>query len=148
MKARWTILVLLTVSLHGAELTPSQLYGRWTVTAIATAGPVTAMSGDEAAHLVGRSVVITPDKFKFAGTSCSASYASSISTPQDVAVDYKVSVSDLGLPDQVQRFDADCTEVLIQSPDTIIFSWEGYLLRAVRSPSAHKASSHEAQKNR
>jgi hypothetical protein len=115
---------------------PDQLLGRWKVTAVATACPVTAMSGSAAARLVGQPLTLTRHTVHFARQTCRPIYELSKETLAEVSQEYKIDAKALKLPDPVIRVDADCTEVFIREPGKILFTWNGYFLEATRSSAA------------
>ena len=127
---------LLAIACFAEERTAEQLYGRWKVVAVTTAGPVTAIRGAEASQLVGQFLDLTPASLRFARQTCHPTYRSSAKALSEIAKAYKIDAKSLQLPDPVLSFDADCSEIFVQKPGIIIFAWEGYLFKAT------KASSH------
>jgi hypothetical protein len=140
MKAQWATVALLFIIGFGHEQNREQLYGHWTITAIATASPVTAMSGEEAARLVGHTLTMTPNKLQLDHEDCRPTYESSKESLAQIAQDYKIDVKELTLPDPVLRYDGDCAELFVPKPDRIVFSWKGYFFRAKRSSAAPNQS--------
>ncbi|MGA7924589.1 MAG: hypothetical protein WCA20_01185 [Candidatus Sulfotelmatobacter sp.] len=124
---------LLAVACFASEQNPNQLYGRWKVTAVSGASPITAMSGAAAARLVGRFLILRPHKLQFAGQTCQPTYDRSQETSAEFVQDYKVDLKTLSLPEPVARFDAGCTAIFVREPDKIIFPWNGYFLEATKA---------------
>jgi hypothetical protein len=136
MKPLWVKFALLIMIGFGNELNPGQLFGHWTITAIATASPVTAMSGEEAARLVGHTLIIAANKLQFDHENCRPTYEASKESLTQIAQDYNIDVKQLTLPDPVARYDGDCTELFVPNRDRIVFSWKGFFLDARRSSAA------------
>ncbi len=126
--------ILLAIACFAVAQRPEQLSGRWRVRAIATAGPVTALSGLQAARLVGQSISFTPHSLHFARQTCRPTYEASKESLAELSQGYKIDAKALKLPDPVTRLDGDCTEIFIRGPGRILFTWEGYFFEAVRSP--------------
>lgn len=113
---------------------PDQLYGRWKVTAVAGASPITAMSGAAADRLVGHLLVLTPHSLRFAKETCHPTYEVSQETSSQFPDDYKIDGKTLKLPDPAIRFSADCTDLFIRAPSEIVFYWDGFFLEAKKLP--------------
>ena len=126
-------LALVAVVCSAAAQQPHQLLGRWKVTAVGGASPVTAMSGVSAGRLVGRSLVLSPKKVQFAGQTCHPTYDKSQETSAEFVQEYRTDLATLKLPDPVTRFDAGCTDIFVRSPDQITFTWRGYFLEAAKT---------------
>jgi hypothetical protein len=129
---RLGVALLIAVSAGIAQKTDS-LYGDWRVTAVAGAGPVTAISGGAAARLVGQVLLLKPNSLRFAGESCRPTYETTSESAADFAADYKTDLRSLKLPAPVTRFDADCTDLFISAPNRIVFTWKGFFLEASKA---------------
>jgi hypothetical protein len=136
MKARLAIITtgLALTLVNNACLADGQKtkapYGDWKVTAVASAGPVTAMSGEAAALLVGKILVLKPKTLQFAGRICQPTYGVTEESADDFLEEYRVNLKELNLRQPVIRFEADCTDVFIRDANTILFTWKGYFLEA------------------
>lgn len=124
--------ILLSCSANGQ--TAEQLFGRWRVTEVANAGPVTAISGADAERLVGHLLILTPHTVRFANTTCHPSYNVSQETSAEFFEDSKVEAKTMNLPDPVTHFEADCTDIFVVKPDEVIFTWKGLFLQARKLP--------------
>jgi hypothetical protein len=125
-------LAIIAVACSMAAQQSNPLYGRWKVTAVRGASPVTAMSGSAAGRLVGRFLILSPKKTQFAGQTCNPTYDNSQEGAPEFVQDYKIDLVTLKLPDPVTRFDAGCTDVFVLGPDNITFTWDGYFLDATK----------------
>lgn len=129
-------LALLVFVCAGYAQKPDSLYGDWRVTAVAGAGPVTAITGAAAARLVGHVLLLRPGRLTFAGESCRPTYDATSESAADFVADYKTDSKILRLPNTVTRFDGDCTDLFLSSPKRIVFTWKGFFLEAVKASMA------------
>jgi len=134
MRAAVVSAVWLALACRGGESEggPDQLYGRWKVTAVIDASPVTAMSGAAADRLIGQYLTIAPHRVQFNRQACPATLAvSKISIQQD----FKIDAKGLDLPDPATRYDGGCTDIFMRGAGgAIVFTWKGYFLEAVKHP--------------
>jgi hypothetical protein len=134
MRAAGVSAVWLALACYGGESVgaPEQLYGRWKVTAVIDASPVTAMSGAAADRLIGQYLTVASHKVQFNRQACQATLAvSKVSIQQD----FKIDAKSLDLPDPATRYDGGCTDIFMRGPGgAIVFTWKGYFLEAVKQP--------------
>ncbi len=145
MKLAFSLLLVLTATLTAGEQA-SDLYGTWKVVRVETAAPVTAMSGREAAHLVGRKLILGAGKLQFDGQTCQPTYDHSKETWDEILQDYKVDGKQLHVPNPVDKYDGDCTELYVQRAGKIVFYWNGFFFKATKSAPTADAKSHDQTK--
>jgi hypothetical protein len=121
-------LFVLASMVYGQSI--EELFGRWKVTAVADASPVTAISSASASRLIGQYLVLKPHSLQFAQRSCKPSYEISQETAADFEQDYKISAKTLKLPTPVVKVDGDCSDMFLREPGRIVFTWKGYFLDA------------------
>jgi len=115
-----------------------QLYGRWKITSVVDAAPITAMSGAEANRLVGHFLVLTPHNFRFGKETCQPTYEISRETPVEFIQDNKLDPKTLSLQYPIVSFDIGCTFVYPRTSNEIILAWDGFFLAAKKIPDKKK----------
>ncbi len=130
MKFRAVLIAAWAIAACGAAAQPSELVGRWRVSAVLEASSITALDGAEAAKLVGQELVVSPAAVQFAGMSCKATFAKSQESARDMAADYGVNPKLLKLPDPATSYEAGCIDLFVRDAKTVVFTWKGYFFEA------------------
>lgn len=138
MKINLALALLVFAAAGPAAPAPASMQGDWLVTSVAGASPVTAITGAVAARLVGTRLTISAHSLKFAGQTCQPGFKMTRETPSDFLSDYKTDAATLNLPDPIERLDGDCTEIFVLGPGELLFTWQGYFLRATKSAAPKK----------
>jgi hypothetical protein len=118
-----------------AERVNDDLVGIWTLAKVLDSSEITSIDEAEAAALVGKTLVIAPDKVTFAGQSCKKPprfihhYEDAARYIRETA---HAPVGRLGVPTTVEAVDLTCTEALIKGYKRIVIYWQGFFFDAVK----------------
>lgn len=135
---RATALVIITcvpVEAGAAERSNDALVGTWTLTKVLDSSEITSIDDAEAAALVGKALVIAPDKVTVAGISCrkQPTFARHYEdAAQYVRESAHAPVGRLGIPTTVEAVDLACTQALIKDYQRIVIYWQGFFFDAVK----------------
>lgn len=118
-----------------AEQDNTDLVGTWTLTKVLDSSGISSIDDKQAAALVGKTLVITPEKVTVAGESCRR--APKFTRHYEDAAQYiresaHAPVGRLGIPSVVEAVDLACTEALIKRYDQVVIYWKGFFFDAVR----------------
>jgi len=111
------------------------LVGTWTLTKVLDSSEITSMDDAEATALVGKTLVIAPDKVTVAGTSCrkpptfTRHYEDAARYIRESA---HAPVGRLGVPTTVEAVDLACTQALIKGYNKVVVYWQGFFFDAVK----------------
>lgn len=127
---------------HAAQQKNVDVLGTWTLTKVLDSAEITAMDDQEAARLVGRTLVIRPDKIVMVGEDCDEADFERHREPaaKYVRENYHAPVGRLGLPDSVTVVNLGCTEALLKGSGRIVVFWDGFFYDATRQSGAGKNS--------
>lgn len=138
--AMFVAAALFLLDATAAETAPARLdnhdiYGRWTLTKVLDSAAIASMNDRQASRLVGKQLLIEPDRLSFNGRICrQPGYQRSV---EDLARSFReqghVSANKMGLPDPVTTIDAGCTYLFLKRPDRIALTWDGFYFDAVRT---------------
>ena len=114
----------------------NELVGTWTLTKVLDSSSIASIDDTEAADLVGKALVIAPDKITVAGESCrkrptfTRHYEDAARYIRETA---HAPVDRLGIPTTVEAVELSCTEALIQGYNKIVVYWKGFFFDAVKN---------------
>lgn len=114
----------------------ADVLGTWTLKKVLDSAEITSMDDQEAAQLLGKTVVIRPDKVVVAGENCDKAdfERHHEPTPEYVRENYHAPVGRLGLPDPVTVVNLGCTEALLKASNRMVIFWNGFFYEATRRP--------------
>lgn len=114
----------------------TDILGTWTLTKVLDSADVASMTDEQAAALVGKTMVVRRDGVVVDGEPCREPELTR--HREDAAKymreGYHARVGYLGLPDTVTVIDLDCTEAFLKSRGKIVVFWGGYFFDAVKQP--------------
>jgi hypothetical protein len=121
-------------SAHAAQSKNTDVVGVWTLTRVLDSAEITSMDDKQAARLVGKTVVIRPDKVVVVGEDCDQSDFERHREPaaKYVRENYHAPVGRLGLPDTVTVVNLGCTEALLKGKNGIVLFWDGFFYEAAK----------------
>lgn len=138
--SRWPSYLLATLAFvtytasaaNAIEPENSDVLGVWKLTKVLDSAEVTAMDNKAAAQLIGKTLVIEPDKVLIAGEICDAPgfERHREAAAKYVRETYHAPVGRLGLRDTVTVVGLHCTEVLIKGRNKVVVFWDGYFYDA------------------
>jgi len=120
-----------------SEPATKDLIGTWTLTKVLDSSEISSIDEKEAAALVGKTMVIAPDKITVAGVSCrkpptfTRHYEDAARYVRESA---HAPVGRLGIPTTVEAVDLACTQVLIKDDNEVVVYWQGFFFDAVKQP--------------
>lgn len=135
--AMTTVLALIAYS---AQAKPREkdadILGTWTLTKVLDSADVASLTDQQAAALVGKTVVVRRDSIMFNGEPYRAPELTR--RREDAArymrEGYHARVGYLGLPDTITVIDLDCTEAFLKGKGKIVVFWRGYFFDAIKKP--------------
>ena len=128
------LLALTSMHVFAAE-TNADIYGTWKIKALIGGGSSGGLSERQVRRLIGKEVLITPEKFSFNGQVClSPQYQRS---KEDTAVyfnrEWRTSVSDIPFPEEVTIIETPGCDFLFPiREDHLMIAEDGNFLEAVR----------------
>jgi hypothetical protein len=132
--------IVFAVSLQSEAAQPNDdILGKWRITKVLDASDISALDDKEAAQLVGKILVIEPNKVSLGGSICEEPeferhYEDTVRYLREEA---HASSWKLGLPTVVTVIDLSCTEALVKGYDKIVVLWKGIFFDAVRQDERH-----------
>jgi hypothetical protein len=132
------IIAILTLSAQPAQAKQpdknADILGTWTLTKVLDSADVASLTEQQAADLVGKSVVVRRDSFMFNGEPYRAPSLTRHQEPtaKYMREGYHARIGYLGLPDTITVVDLDCTEAFLKSEGKIVVFWRGYFYDAIR----------------
>lgn len=118
-----------------ADQDNTDLIGTWTLTKVLDSSEISSIDDKQAAALVGKTLVITPEKVTLAGESCRR--APTFTRHYEDAAQYiresaHAPVGRLGIPTVVEAVDLSCTEALMKGYNRIVVYWKGFFFDAAK----------------
>jgi hypothetical protein len=114
----------------------ADILGTWTLTKVLDSADVASLTDQQAAALLGKTMIVRRDSVMFDGEPCRAPELTR--HREDAArymrEGYHARVGYLGLPDTITVIDLDCTEAFLKRKGTIVVFWRGYFFDAIRQP--------------
>jgi hypothetical protein len=110
------------------------ILGAWKLTKVLDSSEIASLDDKEAARLVGKTLVIRPDKVTLAGETCEdpefeRHYED---TAKYLREEAHAPAGRLGLPEVVTVVDLACTEALLKGYNKIVVYWKGFFFDAVK----------------
>jgi hypothetical protein len=133
--AAFIIIMCASLTALAAEPGIDDLVGVWTLTKVLDSSEISSIDDAEAAALVGKTLVITPDKVTMAGSSCRKppTFARHYeNAAQYIRESAHAPVGRLGVPAIVEAVDLACTQVLIKGYNKVVVYWQGFFFDADR----------------
>jgi hypothetical protein len=138
LRARpWPAALILVIcaplTVLAAEPEIDDLVGTWTLTKVLDSSEISSIDDAEAAALVGKTLVIAPDKVTVAGSSCRKppTFARHYEdAAQYIRESAHAPVDRLGVPAVVEAVDLACTQVLIKGYNKVVVYWRGFFFDA------------------
>jgi hypothetical protein len=133
-------LPLCIASAQTAQPANADILGTWKLTRVLDSSEITAMDDKEAAGLVGKIAIISPEKISLAGEACPPPEFERRREPtaKYIRENAHAPVGRLGLPDTVTVIHLGCTEAFIKGKGKIVFYWNGFFYDAVKQPTAKR----------
>jgi hypothetical protein len=124
---------LVSLPAHAAQA-DDDILGRWRITKVLDSSDISALDDKEAAALVGKILIVEPDKVSLAGDVCkepdfNRHYEDTVRYLREEA---HASSGKLGLPEVVTIVDLSCAEALVKSYNKIVVYWQGFFFDAVK----------------
>jgi hypothetical protein len=119
----------------GADEPNADIYGTWKITALIGGGSSSGLSERQVRRLIGKHVIITPQKFSFNGTVClSPAYQRS---KEDTVVyfdrEWRTRVTDIPFPEEVTIIETPGCDFLFPIRENhLMIAEDGNFLEAVR----------------
>jgi hypothetical protein len=135
-----TVTTVLALGALAAQATPSgkdaDILGTWTLTKVLDSADIASLTDEQAAALVGKTMVVRRDGVMVDGEPCREPELTR--HREDAAKymreGYHARVGYLGLPDTITVIDLDCTEAFLKSRGKIVVFWQGYFFDAMKRP--------------
>jgi hypothetical protein len=110
------------------------ILGTWKLIKVLDSSEISALDDKEAGKLIGKMLVIRPDKVTLAGESCDdpefeRHYED---TAKYLREEAHAAAGRLGLPEVVTVVDLACTEALMKGYNKIVVYWKGFFFEAVK----------------
>lgn len=124
-------------SLSAQAVEPNDdILGSWKLTKVLDSSQISSLDDNEAARLVGKTLVIEKTKVTLAGETCEdpefeRHYEDTVRYLREEA---HAASGKLGLPSTVTVVDLACTEALLKGHDRIVLYWKGFFFDAVKLP--------------
>lgn len=129
-----TVLVFATARAN-AQDPNADIYGKWKIKALIGGGAVSSRSQSQVEKIIGKFVVISPDRFAFNGQACDRpNYQRSKEDPVTYFDrEWRTDVSDISLPKPVTIIDTGCATFLYPiRKDHLMIADDGDFFEAVR----------------
>jgi hypothetical protein len=138
LRAAFFAVLALSICLpaHASHNPNADILGSWRLTRVLDSSEITSMDDRQAAELVGKKVVISPEKISLAGEDCPPPVFERHREPaaKYIRENAHAPVGRLGLPDTVTVIDLGCTVAFLKGKGKIVFYWDGYFYDAVKQP--------------
>lgn len=139
-----TVITMLALAAQSAQakqpIQDAYILGTWTLSKVLDSADLASLTDEQAAALIGRTLVVQRDSVMFDGEPCRAPELTR--HREDAATymreGYHARVGSLGLPSTVTVIDLDCTEAFLKSKGRIVVFWQGYFYDAIKQPSAKR----------
>lgn len=114
----------------------ADILGTWTLTKVLDSADVASLTDQQAAALVGKTVVVRRDSIMFNGEPYRAPELTRHleDAARYMREGYHARVGYLGLPDTITVIDLDCTEAFLKGKGKIVVFWRGYFFDAIKKP--------------
>ena len=118
----------------------TDILGTWTLTNVLDSADVASLTDQQAAALVGKTMVVRRDSITFNGEPCRAPELTRHreDAAKYVREGYHARVGRLGLADTITVIDLDCTEAFLKRRGKIVVFWRGYFYDAMKRPPAKR----------
>lgn len=131
--AALVLAALLSLPVHAVEPN-DDILGSWKITKVLDSSEISSIDDKQAARLVGKTLVIRPDKVTLEGETCEAPeferhYEDTVRYLREEA---HAPAGRLGLPEVVTVIDLACTEALLKAYNKIVVYWKGFFFDAVK----------------
>ncbi|UTY60470.1 hypothetical protein [Massilia sp. erpn] len=131
--------LLLSLAAH-AQQADHKLVGTWKITAVLDSQDTTSLSNEDAAKLVGKTLLIEPQHVRFDDADCkNASFKVTRHRFYSYFIkQYNFEPKHLPLPDYVQEVTVECASpvginfIYLRDRNQIVLFWEGFFLNAAR----------------
>lgn len=139
-----TVTAMLALVAHTAQAKrpgkDAVILGTWTLTKVLDSADIASLTDQQAAALVGKTMVVRRDSVMFNGEPCRAPdlVGHRADAAKYMREGYHARVGYLGLPDTITVVDLDCTEAFLKSKEKIVVFWRGYFFDAKRQPTAKR----------
>jgi hypothetical protein len=116
-----------------AQDTNDDIYGKWKITAI-LGGGIGSLSGAEARKLIGKPLLVSPERFEFNGETCmNPNYQRSKEDPATYFDrEWRTDVSDIPFPSPVTIIETDCDFLYPIREGHLMIAEGGVFFEAVR----------------
>lgn len=116
------------------------IVGTWTLTKVLDSADIASLTDQQAAELVGKTMVVRRDSVMFNGEPCRAPDLAGhrVDAAKYMREGYHARVGYLGLPETITVIDLDCTEAFLKNKENIVVFWRGYFFDAKRKPTAKR----------
>lgn len=134
----FTLAVQFPLAVSAAQPKATDVLGTWTLTKVLDSAEITSMDDQEAARLVGKTLVVRPDKIVMVGEDCDEADFERHREPaaKYIRENYHAPVGRLGLPDTITVVHLGCTEALLKARNRMVVFWDGFFYDAIRQPVA------------
>lgn len=149
---RSIIRFLLTTSCALPLLAPAQnpnadIYGTWKIKAMIGGGAASALSQRDVDRLIGKPVIISPEKFEFNGHTCVYPHykRSKEETVHYFDWAWRTDVSDIPFPNPVTVIETGCNPLFPIRKNHLMIAEENVFLEAVRIDEIPKSTTRRRQ---
>lgn len=146
LKSLWLLIALCFLSLSSeAQDTNADIYGKWKITSFAGSADSFGLTERQIHALIGKPVVISPERFMFNGRTCEQpAYNRSVEeTTTYFRREWQANASELPLPNPVTIINTGCNMLyLIRTDHLLIAEKSGVFFEAVRVKSGAKPAFH------
>lgn len=136
--------VMLTLAAHAAQAKRPEkdavILGTWTLTKVLDSADIASLTDQQAAELVGKTMVVRRDSVMFNGEPCRAPDLAGhrVDAAKYMREGYHARVGHLALPETITVIDLDCTEAFLKNKEKIVVFWRGYFFDAKRKPTVKR----------
>lgn len=131
---------VLALIAHSTQAKPREkdadILGTWTLTKVLDSADVASLTDQQAAALVGKTVVVRRNSIMFNGEPYRVPELTRRreDAARYIREGYHARVGYLGLPDTITVIDLDCTEAFLKGKGKIVVFWRGYFFDAIKKP--------------
>lgn len=136
------VIAAVTLVTHAAQAghpdKDADILGIWTLTKVLDSADIASLSDEQAAALVGKTMVVRRDGVVFNGEPCREPELTRhrVDAAKFIREDYHARVGYLGLPETITVIDLDCTAAVLKGKGKIVVFWSGYFFDAMKKPPA------------